>query len=186
MDSELLEGTPHSGPTHGAHRGLLVGRHLPRGQRLCWALLWAHWPPAAGPVVTPCVSPPVMEGRWGGEPSHREKVAPDCRPQQVKGQVCSPWGSSHWGPAARDLHASLRDGATLPQPSPCTLCPSVSASPAGRLPRQRCLFLPRSLSSTAALAPSRAWGPTSQVGACCAYVRGCCMVFFSLSADALA
>lgn len=48
----LWRGTPYSSPTHGTHRGLPVGRPLPLGWRLWWALPWVLWSPAAWPMDT--------------------------------------------------------------------------------------------------------------------------------------
>lgn len=81
----LWRGVPYSGLSHGTHRSLLVGRLLLLGWRLWWVLPWALWPPVAWaqPAVTLYFSPPLVAGpRY--EPLHREKVAPNCRPQQAK------------------------------------------------------------------------------------------------------
>lgn len=190
MDLELLEEVPLSQPDHGTCRSLSAGRLLPPCSRLWWAMLWGGCPSSprghclwAQPGVTPYFSPPLAEGP-GHAPSHaRGEGGSRIPPQQVKSRVLF-WGQPQLGPCGPRLalvRPSIRRTA-LPsrQPSPCTLCPSVSASLCGGLPTSAAsscaLCLPLQHSD-----PSRAWkgvGAHELGGGPAAHSRGCCMVFF--------
>lgn len=91
MDLGPLEGSPLFQPNRDTHRSLPIGQLLPLVWRLWWDPLVASglacghclW---AQPAVTPYFSPPLV-AEPGLEPSlHREKVAPNCLPHQVKSQ----------------------------------------------------------------------------------------------------
>lgn len=131
------------------------------GWRLWWAQPWALLPPQAWPADTasglsllPQPTSAYLWWRGLGMSPYTGRWQPRLPSLAGKESRRAPSGAVTVG-ALWPKTCTCPQGTAPPlwQPSPCTLCPSASASSTGSLPSQCRLFPPLALSSAVALGP---------------------------------